>query len=220
MKIKSIIKYKNRLLKLKLIKTKMYKKPNRSINTQIEDVEYRLKKALHVIYKYHMNNKKILFIGVPVRTDKETKSVINNTKHTFLPKSAWVNGVITNKASCFKYLLQNPKASVNRSPKLLLKLEDRSDLVVVFDKTADKDALNEIYLARIPVISLNCDLNLLKNKSCYKIPGNFQFTEKKVRNDFFFSILKATFKKADQLKSRNSYKPSFQTPRFLSKTIN
>jgi ribosomal protein S2 len=215
MKIKNIIKYKNRLLKLKLIKTKMYKKIDCSTNTQIEDIEYRLKKALHVIYKYHVNNKRILFIGVPIHTDKETKSLISGTKHTFIPRSAWVNGIITNKASCFKYLLENPKASANESSKLLFKLENKSDLVVVFDKVADKNALNETYLARIPVISLNCDLNLLKNKSSYKIPGNFQFTKKKVRNDFFFSILKATFKKADQLKSKTHKK--FKSHDFFKK---
>ncbi len=206
MKIKNIIQYKNKLLKLKLIKTKIYKKKDHLTNTRIEDIEYRLKKALHVIYKYHINNKRILFIGVPVHTDKETKNLINSTKHTFIPESAWVNGIITNKVSCFKYLSENPKATANKSSKLLLKLRNKSDLVVVFDKVADKDALNESYLARIPVISLNCDLNLLNNKSTYKIPGNFNFTKKKVRNDFFFSILKATFKKANQLKSKSSYK--------------
>jgi ribosomal protein S2 len=90
-----------------------------------------------------------------------------------------VNGIITNKISCFKYLSENPKAIANKSSKLLFKLRNKSDLVVVFDKVTDKDALNESYLARIPVISLNCDLNLLKNKSTYKIPGNFNFTKKK-----------------------------------------
>jgi ribosomal protein S2 len=206
MKIKNIIKYKNKLLKLKLIKTKIYKKKDHLTNTRIENIEYRLKKALHIIYKYHTTNKRILFIGVPVHTDKETKNLINSTRHTFIPESAWVNGIITNKASCFKYLSENPKATTNKLSKLLLKLRNKSDLVVVFNKIADKDALGECYLARIPVISLNCDLNPLKNKSTYKIPGNFNFTKKKVRNDFFFSILKATFKKANQLKSKSSYK--------------
>ena len=100
MKIKNIIKYKNKLLKLKLIKTKIYKKKDQLTNTRIEDIEYRLKKVLHVIYKYHTNNKRILFIGVPVHTDKETKNLINSTRHTFIPESAWVNGIITNKVSC------------------------------------------------------------------------------------------------------------------------
>jgi ribosomal protein S2 len=81
----------------------------------------------------------------------------------------------TNKISCFKYL-SDPKAT-NKSSKLLFKLRNKSDLVVVFDKVTDKDALNESYLARIPVISLNCDLNLLKKKINLQNSG-FNFTKK------------------------------------------
>jgi ribosomal protein S2 len=205
MKIENIVKYKNKLLKLKLIKTKTYIKKDNLTNTRIEDIEYRLKKALHIIYKYHINNKRILFIGVPLHANEETKDLINNTKHTFIPESTWVNGIITNKVSCFKYLSENPKATNNKTSKLLFKLRNKSDLIVVFDKVTDITAVNESYIARIPVISLNCDLNLLKNKSTYKIPGNFKFTKKKVRNNFFFSILKATFKKANRLKPKFTY---------------
>jgi hypothetical protein len=50
MKIKNIIKYKNKLLKLKLIKTKIYKKKDQLTNTRIED-RVQAKKSLHVIYK-------------------------------------------------------------------------------------------------------------------------------------------------------------------------
>ena len=45
-------------LKLKLINKKTYK--NKFENTSIEKIENTLKKALHVIYKYHLNNKRIL----------------------------------------------------------------------------------------------------------------------------------------------------------------
>jgi hypothetical protein len=76
MKIKNIIKYKNKLLKLKLIKTKIYKKKDQLTNTRIEDIEYRLK-ALHVIYKYHTNNKG--YFSAYQYTDKETKNLINST---------------------------------------------------------------------------------------------------------------------------------------------
>jgi ribosomal protein S2 len=104
-----------------------------------------------------------------------------------------VNGIITNKISCFKYLSENPKAA-NKSSKLLFKLRNKSDLVVVFDKVTDKDALNESYLARIPVISLNCDLNLLKNKSTYKILATLILRRKKYVMTSS-SQLKATFKR-------------------------
>jgi hypothetical protein len=72
MKIKNIIKYKNKLLKLKLIKTKIYKKKDQLTNTRIEDIEYRLK-ALHVIYKYHTNNKRILLSAYQYTQTKKLK---------------------------------------------------------------------------------------------------------------------------------------------------
>jgi hypothetical protein len=74
------------------------------------------------------------FIGVP-HTDKETKNLINSTKHTFIPESAWVNGIITIKFPVLS--VRKPKA--NKSSKLLFKLRNKSDLVVVFDKVTDKD---------------------------------------------------------------------------------
>jgi ribosomal protein S2 len=202
MKIKNITKYKNKLLRLKLIKTKIYKNEDLLINTRIEDIEYRLKKALHIIYKYHIYNKRILFVGVPESTSKEIKYLINNTKHTFIPESTWINGILTNKMSCFKYLSKNPKAANSNTSKLLFKLRNKSELIVIFDKVMDTTALNEGYVARIPIISLNCDFANLKAKSTYKVPGNFKFTKKKVRDNFFFSVLKATFKKANQLKPK------------------
>jgi ribosomal protein S2 len=203
MKIKNITKYKNKLLRLKLLKTKIYKKQDHSTNTLIEDIEYRLKKALHVIYKYHSNSRKILFIGIPLHVGRDIKNLLNNTKHAFIPESVWVNGIITNKSSCFKYLSNNPKATQSKGSKLLFKLRNKSDLIVLFNSVSDSTALNEGYVSRIPIISLNCDLDISEKKLAYKVPGNFKFTKKKVRDNFFFSILRATFKKADQLKPKS-----------------
>lgn len=202
MKIENITKYKNKLLRLQLIKTKIYKKKDQLTRTRMEDIEYRLKKALHVIYKYHTQNKRILFIGIPVQKGKDTQNLLKNTKHTFIPESIWINGIITNKNSCFKYLLNNPKATAAKGSKLLFKLRNRSDLIVLFNSTQDTTALNEGYISRIPIISLNCDLDISETKLTYKVPGNFKFTKKKVRDNFFFSILKATFRKANQLKPK------------------
>ena len=50
MKIKKIINHKNKLLKLKILQTKIYTKNQRINNIKIEDIEYRLKNILHIIY--------------------------------------------------------------------------------------------------------------------------------------------------------------------------
>jgi len=66
MKIEKIKNIKNKILKLKLIQTKIYDKKQYLNNIKIEDIEFRLKKILYIIYKYHISNKKILFIGNPL----------------------------------------------------------------------------------------------------------------------------------------------------------
>ena len=154
MKLDNIKIYKNKIFKLKLIQTKIYKKSYNNF-IKIEDINIRLKKALHVIYNYHINNKRILFIGIPMHIAPKLKKLLKNTKHLFIPEYVWMSGILTNQ-----------------------------------------EAVIEAYLSQIPLISLNCELKMLVNNSNYKIPGNFKFTKKNLRDMFFYSILAATFKKA------------------------
>jgi len=79
------IKNQNQLLKLKLIKTKIYKKNYIFTNLKIEDIEYRLKKGLQIIHKYHIKNKKILFINNFLTIETKIKNLLKNTNHTFMP---------------------------------------------------------------------------------------------------------------------------------------
>jgi ribosomal protein S2 len=198
MKLNKIKVYKNKILRLKLIQTKIYKK-NYNNFIKIEDISSRLKKALHVIYSYHINNKRILFIGTPIQIASKFKKLLKNTKHVFIPGDIWMSGILTNQESCFKYLSKNPKSVKNKISEILFQLKKQSDLIVVLDFFSNKEAISEAYLARIPIISLNCDLKILDNNSNYKIPGNFKFAKKKVRNLFFYSILTAIFKKTPKI---------------------
>jgi|SRR6478672_3378657 len=195
MKINKVNKFQSKLIKLKLIKTKIYKKNDHSF-TKIEDIISRLKKALCIIYKYHINNKRILFVGTPLHLDEKLKNLIKNTQHMYIPESIWMNGILTNQQSCFKYLLKNQQSINRKISTILFKTKKKSDLIVILDSSMNSNALNEGYLTRTPVISLNLNLDNLDVKSSYKIPGNFKFTNKKVRNNFFYSILSATLKKA------------------------
>lgn len=206
MKINKVKSYNYKLVKLKLIKTKVYKKkPSHFV--KIEDISNRLKKALHIIYKYHINNKKILFIGTPINVDIKFQNILKNTKHTLIPEALWMNGLITNQLSCFKYLSKNQKLINNKISELLFKIKNKSDLIVILNDSDNYLALNEGYLARIPIISINCDLEIANLKSSYKVSGNFQFKKKKVRDTFFYSILTAVFKKANKnLKIDNNKK--------------
>ena len=204
MKIDRSLKNKRyKLLKFKLIKTKIYKTKNKLNLVKIEEIKNRIKKAFHLIYKYHINNKRILFIGMPSLLDSKIKYLFENTKHIIIPESIWVNGMISNKSLYTKYKHVGQKN--DRISDLVLKLKKESDLIVILNEFTNLEALNEGYKNRIPIISLNSEFTIFNNKSTYKIPGNFKYTQKQILNDFFYSIMTATFKKA--LQRNNITKP-------------
>jgi ribosomal protein S2 len=200
MKINKLPNYKNKLIGLKLIQTKIYKKNSKN-SIKISDIIPRIKKAIFLIYKYHINNKRILFVGTPVNFNKKLKISLKNTKHVFIPESIWVNGILTNKESCFKNLTKNRNSNENRILEILLPLRKKSDLIVILDSSSNQNVLNEAYATEIPTITLNHNLDITDERSEYKIPGNFVFTKKKIRDNFFFSILNTTFEKANRVKN-------------------
>jgi hypothetical protein len=59
----------------------------------------------------------------------------------------------------------------------------------------NKNIINENYKFKIPIVSLKNSLNIFNFKLSYKIPGNFFFENKKIKNNFFFILLKVILKK-------------------------
>jgi ribosomal protein S2 len=200
MKINKLPNSKNKLIKLKLIQTKIYKK-NAKNSIKINDISPRIKKAIFLIYKYHINNKRILFVGTPIKPDKKLKILLKNTKHVFIPESVWVSGILTNKEQCFKNLTKNRNPNENKILEILFPLKKKIDLIVILDSYSNQNVLNEAYATEVPTITLNNNLNVTDERSEYKIPGDFTFTKKKARDNFFFSILNTTFKKANPIKN-------------------
>ena len=167
----------------------------------MENIEFRIKKALYIIYLHHINNKRILFVGNPLSLNKELTKLFNKTKHLFVPKSSWVAGVITNQYSSFKSQFKH-ETQINKMSKQLLKLKNKSDLIVIMDQEFEIKALEEGYISKIPVISLNSDLNIFDKKSNYKVPGNLVSPKHKMNNNLFYSILITTLKKAHAVKKK------------------
>lgn len=204
MKIKQIKQKSYKLLNFNLAKTKILRKNHYLKSISIEDIEFRLKKIFNLIYLYHISNKKILFVGNPMKINTEIKSIFSKTKHTFMPKSAWVKGIITNQILYFKSLFKFKKKKSLITPKLLviLQLKTKFDLIVIVDQESDFKALEESYKSNIPVITLNSDLNIFNREASYKVPGNFIESKNKVRNNIFYSILLSTLKKAKFFKNK------------------
>lgn len=203
MKIKNLNKHKTKLLKLKLLETKIYKNKKELNYTLLKDVETRLKKILHIIYKFHIANKKILFIGAPIHLSKQIKQLLKTKRHSFIPEQIWLNGIITNSSSSFKYLLKRHAINNDKTSNFLFNLKNQIDLIVLLDEKVNLPTLKENLLKRIPTISLNSNYNLPNNELVtYKVTGDYKFGKKKIRNNFFFLLLSSLLKKAETLRKR------------------
>lgn len=213
MKIKKILQRRNKLVKLKLIQTKIYTKKQDLENIKIEDIEYRLKKICYLIYKYNVFNKRILFVGLPFNITLSLQKLIKNTKHIFIPSSVWLSGAISNKNTNFSNLLKTKSTTKNQISELLFQLKKNIDLVIIInDSNTSNEVLNESYVAKIPVIILNTNLNICFDKPSYKVPGNFEFVNKKTRNNLFYSLLVSILRKGFTKVVKIYYKTVMKKP--------
>lgn len=201
MKIERTINWKHKpeFLKIKLLKNQTYKSIKKNKTLKIKSIEYRLTKILHLIYHYHINNQTILFIGVPIHFYKKLIELFVKTKHLFIPDNVWVNGAITNQNTILKHFLKI-KNSDKTHTEILFQLKKKSDLIIILNEQSNQSILNEGYISKIPVISLNSNLNIMNGKPTYKVPGNFNVKSNNINNFFFYSILKAILKKGKKNK--------------------
>jgi ribosomal protein S2 len=185
----------SKLLRLRLIRFKVLKKKHYFKYLTLNDIESRIKKALYIIYVYHIYRKKIIFVGSPLKISKNLADLFKKTKHIFIPTSAWIAGVISNQYSSFKSRFKNEQGIIE-SAKELLRFKEESDLVVLIDPVFSK-ALIESYQARLPLISLNTDPNIFDEKPSYKIPGDLVASKKsEINNSVFYDLLISILKKA------------------------
>ena len=216
MKIKKITNYKYNLLKLQLIKSKIYKKSfeNKNYETDhpnviIEQTELELKKAISIIHRYHLNKKTIFFVGMPLILHKKFSKFLKKTRHLSIPEAIWVNGILSNKNAIFQSFklkslkhIKKPNYKIKKI-KPLFHIDKKPNLIVIINPGMENNVSKEANKLRIPVIGLNS--HLLKNsKISFKISGNFKLTNKKIYNHICL-ILNLLFKKT-KLKSNTKNK--------------
>jgi ribosomal protein S2 len=203
MKITTLRNYKTKLLKLKLLKTKTFKLEKDLNYLLLKNIETRLKKILHIIYRFHVANKKILFIGTPIKLNNQIKKLFKNKKHNFIPENIWMSGIITNSKSSFKHLVRQHAVTKSTTSKFLFNLKSQADLIVILNERSNLTALKESSLKRVPTIALNVNSDFFSSSlSTYKAMGNYGFTKKSIRNNLFFLLLNAVLKKAEQAKKQ------------------
>jgi ribosomal protein S2 len=191
MKLKRITNLKYKLIKLELVKSKISQ--NIVLNSRLENMEVYLKKALLIIFQYHLNNKKILFVGINKKIQNSHKKSLKKTKHLFLPDSYWIKGLLTNKVTVFKYIKKRVNLFTSNKVKNYFFLKNKPNLIVLFDAKIQASIIKEAVKLKIPVIALNSEIQH-DNGISYQLPVNCSGTNTK-KNSFFLSLLNSMFKK-------------------------
>ena len=175
-------KYKKKMKISKNSKIKNYKYFLNKKNTYfITKSLFKLKKIINVIHKYHIIDKRILFINTPKTIVKLFNKLMLGSTHFFMPESFWVRGLLTNTSGCYYSLLKNKK--VDKKTKYLTKFFKKYDLIVLF-KDDKEDALNtalkESFIKNIPIVSFNFSKEKLKlNGIFYEVLGDFEYVNAK-----------------------------------------
>jgi hypothetical protein len=174
MKIKNTLdnrKYK--LLKHYMVITQIYSKKlsndnlSLSLNKDLEKTEIYLKTILKLIYEFHNNNRKILFIGTFNEKTHYFIRALEKTKHSHINPNNWIPGIFKNsfmflqQASSFKKFKKSQLNSID-SKKIRdsLNIVKRPALVVVLDSKIEQDILKEISRLNIPTVFLSTSLNV------------------------------------------------------------
>lgn len=190
------------LLKLNLLKSKVYEQPikkikfNNFIDANLNQIVVDIKKVLQIIFQYHKVEKRILFLGLPYKLESRVNQL---TKHIAIPKNFNIQGVISNyNSKSFKSDRNSNQAWLKNSSKFLLpKLSKKLDLIVLFNHDNSETILSEAGVAKIPVIFFGTNFGL-QNSASYRVEGNFKNVLIGSNKNVFFiglNFLFKTFKK-------------------------
>jgi len=125
--------FKYNLLKLQIYSNKTSFNVSSSFSDVIlEQVEAYLKQVLKIIFEYHVNHFKILFIGFPVISKMKQMKLIHFTNHNFISEKSWISGIFRNRFSILTYLKLIQSQNFSKSLKLLLTVKTKPHLVFIF----------------------------------------------------------------------------------------
>jgi ribosomal protein S2 len=157
----------------------------------ILELAFTIKNALRIIKQFHVNKKKIIFVGNPLHINKRLSTIFKKTKHTFVPRSAWVAGHMTNK-----FAHANLSKKKYNSTKLfsIHRFKKKSSLVVIVDQQRNLTALNEFHSTSIPIISLNSKTKMFDETSVLKVPAKLTSIRSNISTFLFYSLLLKIFK--------------------------
>lgn len=192
------------ILKLHLLKHNIYEQSptkNNHINSITEltlnETIFNLKKSLQIIFQYHTQNKRILFIGLPSKLGSKINKITN---HAAVPQDINVQGLISNQSNGnFATIKQTTKSKTIKFKSLLPKLLKRPDLVVIIAHDKTNGIYKECVIAKLPVINFKTENISKKTWSTYSY--DLRMTQKNsnliTNKNLFFIGLDFLFKIPD-----------------------
>lgn len=182
-----------RLFELQLIKSKMYthtkKKHSNKLENDLSGLLIDFKKSINIIFKYHKNNKRILFIGSP----QIFENLINSkTIHTAMPDFLDFRNKLTINSYISKTLKLN-KHLFNNKNFLLSKLKKKPELIVMFNHIQKESVIKETTLAKIPIIEFNANRDRENWSYNYAVQGSMNINKNKTIDNIFYIILNSLF---------------------------
>ncbi len=144
------------ILKLHLLNSRAYEYATQKVNSgfltdfSLTQVISDFKKALHIIFKYHKANKKVLFVGVPKKLEEK---INRRTHHVAVDQNFELQGVVSNNLSSSKFgKLAKHSLSKIYIKSLIPKLTKKPDLVVIFSHEKKPSLILESNIAKVPVV--------------------------------------------------------------------
>lgn len=190
-----------RLLKLHLLKSRVYEYPikktnfNDLKNINLDQILAGVRKALQVIFQYNQADKRILFIGLPSKLEFKINSL---TRHAAVSNSFDIQGIISNNKT---NLLLDFKGSTQKFAKrglrvLSPKVVKNPDLIILFDHDKRHVILSEAWVAKIPAIVFVVTDNFKDSaiQNSYLVNGNFKSILTAFDKNIFFVGLNFLFK--------------------------
>ena len=184
---------KENIFKFYIVKKKILTKEQYKNYISLKDIEIRIKQSFHLIYKYHVCNRNILFIGDFLNSMGSIKKVLKNTNHSFIPTNIIIEGLISNKRTIYYYAQE-----LTRSNKSLIKnLYKNFDLVVILNTNEKEFILKEMYKFKIPIITFQEYFTKNNRSQDYKIIGDFKLQNDVTKYNFLYDMLDSLFKKGE-----------------------
>lgn len=161
-----------------------YKKKFFNSNFESRTTQIALNRIINLIHYYHINKKKILFVGFP----KHLTEVLRKTKHTHIPETFLDN--IPNGD------FQNQELKIPKNiSKLILDLKSNINLILIYNSSMKLDILTKSYLHRIPLVLIGKNFQVF-TKNANRSESHYDLSIERVANlNVFYSLIRIIMNK-------------------------